>query len=239
MAGTGVTVKLTPLLATPAAFTTTLPVVAPAGTLATILVALQLVTVVAAVPPNVTELPATCDAPKLVPAMVIDAPTAPVFGVRVVIAGAAVTVKLIAFVAIPLTVTTTLPVVAPVGTITTMLVALQLVTDVAAVPLNVTVLVPCRVAPRFVPAVMVIDAPIAPAFRGCSRLVMVGAVDALDGPVAHPTSPLAKAATSSSIQSVPGATRLELNLSWVSLPDKARAERLLPRGKRHFTDRRS
>jgi len=43
--------------------------------------------------------------------------------------------------AIPLTVTTTLPVVAPLGTVTTIPVGLQLVA-VAAVPLKVAVLVP-------------------------------------------------------------------------------------------------
>ena len=48
--------------------------------------------------------------------------------------------------------TTTLPVVAPVGTGTAMLVADQLV-GVAAVPLNVTVLLPC-VAPKLVPAIV-------------------------------------------------------------------------------------
>src|SRR5258708_11647018 len=46
----------------------------------------------------------------------------------------------------------TLPVVAPVGTGTTMLVADQLV-GVAAIPLNVTVLVPL-VAPKFVPVMV-------------------------------------------------------------------------------------
>jgi hypothetical protein len=51
----GETVKLTPLLATPPAVTTTLPVVAPAGTGAAILVALQLVGVAVA-PLKVTEL---------------------------------------------------------------------------------------------------------------------------------------------------------------------------------------
>jgi hypothetical protein len=51
------------------------------------------------------------------------------------------TVKFIPLLATPPTVTTTLPDVAPVGTGATMLVALQLV-GVAAVPLNVTVLVP-------------------------------------------------------------------------------------------------
>ncbi len=55
------------------------------------------------------------------------------------IAGAGTTVKGEPLLAVPNTLTTTLPVVAPVGTVTTMLAALQLVT-VAAVPLNVTVL---------------------------------------------------------------------------------------------------
>ena len=50
-----VTVKLTPLLAAPPTVTTTLPVVAPAGTAVAMLVELQLVTV-AKVPLKVTEL---------------------------------------------------------------------------------------------------------------------------------------------------------------------------------------
>src|SRR5438045_41987 len=83
------TVKLTPLLAIPPTVTTTLPVVAPAGTDVTILVALQLV-VVAAVPLNAT-VPA---APKFVPVMVTDVPTGPEVGFRLVMLGAeAVTVK--------------------------------------------------------------------------------------------------------------------------------------------------
>ena len=49
-----VTVKPTPLLATPPTVTTTFPVVAPLGTVVVILVALQVPTV-AAVPLNVTE----------------------------------------------------------------------------------------------------------------------------------------------------------------------------------------
>jgi hypothetical protein len=61
-------------------------------------------------------------------------------------------VKTTPLLATPATVTTTLPVVAPAGTGTTMLVALQLV-GVAAVPLNVTVLVPC-VAPKFAPVIV-------------------------------------------------------------------------------------
>ena len=66
-----------------------------------------------------------------------------------------------------LTVTLTEPVVAPVGTGTTMELVLQLV-GVAAVPLNLTVLVP-RVAPKFDP-VIVTTAPIAPDVG--ERLVM-------------------------------------------------------------------
>jgi len=52
---TPVTVKTTPLLATPPTFTTTFPLVAPVGTVTPMLVALQLVTG-AAVPLNVTVL---------------------------------------------------------------------------------------------------------------------------------------------------------------------------------------
>src|SRR5260370_42274188 len=73
--------------------------------------------------------------------------------------------------AIPPTVTTTLPVVAPLGTATAMLVAFQFA-GVALVPLNVTVLVPC-VEPKFVP-VMVTAVPTNPDVG--LRLVMLGPV---------------------------------------------------------------
>src|SRR5256885_316880 len=153
-----VTVKLTPLLATPPTVTTTLPVVAPVGTGATMLVALQLVGV-AATPLNLIEL-VPCVAPKLAPAIVTDVPTTPDVGFKLVRLGAgAVTVKLTPLLATPPTVTTTLPVVAPVGTGATMLVALQLV-GVAATPLNLIVLVPC-VAPKLAPAI-VTDVPTTP-----------------------------------------------------------------------------
>ena len=62
-----------------------------------------------------------------------------------------------------------MPVVAPLGTGTTMLVALQLV-GVAAVPLKVTVLVPCD-APKLVP-VIVTDVPTGPEVG--FKLVMLG-----------------------------------------------------------------
>ena len=64
-----------------------------------------------------------------------------------------------------------MPVVAPVGTAATIEVAPQLVIDVADVPLNATVLVPC-VAPKFVP-VIVTEAPTAPDVG--DKLVMFGA----------------------------------------------------------------
>jgi hypothetical protein len=73
----------------------------------------------------------------------------------------------------PPTVTRTQPDVVPVGTGTTMDVALQL-DGVAAVPLKVTVLVPC-VDPKFVP-VIVTDVPTGPEFG--ERLEMSGATDA-------------------------------------------------------------
>src|SRR5436853_1640267 len=145
-------------MATPPAVTTTFPVVAPAGTGATMLVALQLVGV-AAVPLNVTVL-VPCVAPKFAPVIVTDAPTNPDVGFRPVMLGpGVVTVKLTPLLATPPTVTTTLPVVAPAGTGTTMPVAAQLV-GVAAVPLNFTVLVPC-VAPKLAP-VIVTDVPRTP-----------------------------------------------------------------------------
>ena len=139
MVGGVVTVKLMPLLATPPAVTTTLPVVAPVGTGTVMLVALHAVGV-PVVPLNVTVLVPWL-APKFVPAMVTEVLTAPDVGLRLVILGAVeVTEKKMPLLAKPLTVTKTLPVVAPFGTGTVMLVALQLV-GVEAIPLNVTMLV--------------------------------------------------------------------------------------------------
>ena len=66
--------------------------------------------------------------------------------------------------------TTTFPVVAPEGTVTAMLVALQLVA-VAVTPLKVTVLEPCA-APKFAP-LMVTAVPTAPVLG--VRLVILGA----------------------------------------------------------------
>jgi hypothetical protein len=169
MLGVAKTVKLIPLLATPLTVTTTLPVVAPAGTGTVMLVALQL-DGVAVVPLNLTVL-VPCVAPKFNPVIVIAVATGAVVGFRLVMLGVPPTVKRTPLLATPPTVTTTFPVVAPAGTGTVMLVALQL-DGVAAVPLNVTVLLPC-VAPKLVPVIVI------EALTGAEvglRLVMLGVV---------------------------------------------------------------
>jgi hypothetical protein len=89
-----------------------------------------------------STVPLPCVEPKFVPVIVTDAPTAPDVGDRLVMLGAATTVNDTPLLFTPLALTTTLPVVAPVGTVATIEVALQLPIVVAAVPLNLTVLVP-------------------------------------------------------------------------------------------------
>src|SRR5208337_2279785 len=109
---------------------------------------------VAAIPLNLTVL-VPCVAPKFAPVIVTDAPTNPEVGFKLVMLGAGtVTVKLTPFLVTPPTVTTTFPVVAPVGT-------------------GATMLVPC-VAPKFAP-VIVTDAPTNPEVG--FRLVMLGPED--------------------------------------------------------------
>jgi hypothetical protein len=92
-------------------------------------------------------------APKFVPVTVTLSATCATVGAADVTVGAGMTVNgnpLLGIV--PFTDTTTLPDVAPTGTGTVMLVLLHAV-DVAAVPLNVTVLVPC-VARKFEPTIV-------------------------------------------------------------------------------------
>src|ERR1700720_1974673 len=84
--GNGVTAKLIPLLAWPDTVTTTFPVVAPLGTVATIPVKLHVDTE-AEVPLKVTALP-PCDDPKSVPVMITEVPIAPEVGDKLVMAGA-------------------------------------------------------------------------------------------------------------------------------------------------------
>jgi hypothetical protein len=133
------------------------------------LVVLQ-IAAVAVVPLNFTVLD-PCVAPKFAPLIVTDVPTTPEVGFMLLMLGAGTgTVKLTPLLAAPPTVTTTLPVVAPAGTGTAMLVALQLV-GVAPIPLKVTLLVPW-VAPKFAP-VIVTGVPSTPDVG--FRLVMLGA----------------------------------------------------------------
>ena len=152
----------------------TLPVVAPAGTGTEIEFALQEVGV-ANVPLNCTVL-VPCDVPKLLPAIVTEVPTRPDDGVKLLMLGVGKTVKRIPLLAFPLTVTTTLPVVAPLGTGTVIEVVLHEVGD-AVVPLNLTVLVPCG-DPKPLP-VIVTTAPTAPDVG--ERLVILGTAMAAVG----------------------------------------------------------
>jgi len=101
MFGGATTVNDLPLLPTPLSATTTLPVPAPAGTVATIDVGLQLVIDVATVVLNFTVL-VPCVAPKFEPAIVTEAPIAPVVGVRLVMLGVGTTVKVEMLLSTPL-----------------------------------------------------------------------------------------------------------------------------------------
>lgn len=95
---------------------------------------------VAVTPLNFT-VPLPWVEPKFVPVIVTVAPTAPEGVDKLVMLGGGTTVKFDPLLAILLTVTTTLPVVAPAGTVATIEVALHDVIAVAVAVLNLTVLV--------------------------------------------------------------------------------------------------
>jgi hypothetical protein len=136
------TVKMTLLLLVPpfGTVTTTAPVEAPLGTTTVIEESLQLSTPADAAL-NVTVLCPSTD-PKFDPKMVTAKPAWPDEGLRLAIAGGDVsTVNSTPSLAAPLSVTTTSPVVAVVGTTATMDVLLQL-EMLAAIPLKAAVLVP-------------------------------------------------------------------------------------------------
>jgi hypothetical protein len=111
----GGTAKLTALLSLPDTRTTILPVVAPFGTGRLTYVFDQVVTV-PVVPLKVTVL-VPWVAPKFDPNSVTDVPTPPDDGVWLEIHGVVITEKEIPLLATPPTVTTTLPVVALLGTV--------------------------------------------------------------------------------------------------------------------------
>lgn len=135
--GEGKIVNGAPALARPFTVTITFPLVAPAGTAAVMVVPLQLVGA-AIMPLNVTVL-FPCEPPKFDPLMVITAPVGPEAGDKLAIDGLVRTVNGVPALFMPPTVKTMLPVVAPVGTGTTMEVLLHVV-GAAEVPLNEMVL---------------------------------------------------------------------------------------------------
>ena len=140
------------------------PVVAPTGTVAAMEVAEVRVTAVAATPLNLTDVAP----PRFVPVSVTLVPTAPESGVKLVIVGGPITVKVPVLVAVPpRVVTVTLPVVAPAGTEVVICVADTTVKAVTAMPLNATAVA----VVRFVP-VRVIAAPTIPEVG--ARTVTVG-----------------------------------------------------------------
>jgi hypothetical protein len=138
-AGRVVTVKEGLFTAWPFTVTVKGPDDTPVGTFAMMLVSLQLAT--GAVVPfrEIVLLP--CVVPNPVPVIATSDPTTPEVGDKLVMLNTSTTVKLMPLLVTPLAFTTTLPVVAPFGTGTTMLVEFQLEGS-APVPLKVTVLVP-------------------------------------------------------------------------------------------------
>ena len=157
--GIRITEKLIELVAVcPLAVTVIVPVVAPVGTDVVMLVAVLAVTD-AAVPLNLTPLFAGVVS-KFVPVIVIDVPTPPVVGVKLVIVGAAVTVKLVRLATVwPTMITVIVPEVAPVGT--DVLIVVDVLPVMAAiVPLNFTVVFKGGEL-KFVPFIVTVD-PTAP-----------------------------------------------------------------------------
>jgi hypothetical protein len=150
------------------------PLVAPAGTVTTIDVEFQLVDA-ADVPLNLTALAPWVD-PKFVPVMVTDEPMGPAVVDKLAILGTWYTVNGVPLLGVPFTVTTTFPDVAPLGTGTVMLVAVQFV-GVAAVPLNIIVLPPCG-DPKFTP-VIATEVPAGPAIGDMP--LIVGVVETVKG----------------------------------------------------------
>jgi hypothetical protein len=149
-AGT-VTVKFVALVAVPpGAVTVIFPVVAPVGTF----VSIRVPWVFTVNGTALTPLNRTAVAPaNPLPLIRTEVPTGPLFGENEEIVGAAavvVTVKFVALIAVPLAVFTVIgPVVAPVGTLATICVAVFDVI-VAITPLNFTQVAPVRLVPLIV-----------------------------------------------------------------------------------------
>jgi hypothetical protein len=154
----GVTVNVTALLVPPLVVTRTFA--APSAALAA-MVRVAVIWVTLATTTLLTPIPGLLTATvapetKLAPVRVTGtlAPCTPVAGLRDVSVGAGgLTVNGNGLLATNPTVTTTLPVVAPLGTFTVMLLSPQVAAVPAAMPLNVTVLLPC-IAPKLVPPIV-------------------------------------------------------------------------------------
>lgn len=168
-----VTVKFVALVPVPLAFVTVIgPLVAPTGTTAVSLVDETTLKLVAATPPNLTEVVPV----KFVPSIVTVVPLGPLVGENDVIVGdpAGVTVKLPELVAVPPGVVTLIrPLMAPDGTTAVICVEELTVKLVALVFLNCTTVAPVK----FVP-VMTTEVPTGPEV-GANEVI----VGAAAGPV--------------------------------------------------------
>lgn len=173
--GVGRTLKLDPLvIVTPLVVTVIGPSLAPAGTEVVMLVALEDVTDAVA-PLNLTI--GVVDVLKFVPEIVTVAPTAPLFGVKLVMVGVANTVKLAELkIVMPLVVTEIFPVEVPKGTIAVILDPLEPVT-IAETPLNNTTGT-IEVLKLF-PLIMMV-APAAPSIGVKPDMLGVGSTEKLD-----------------------------------------------------------
>lgn len=140
--GAGITKKLAVVVAVPLVVVTLIgPEVALAGTVPKIRMALK--EPVALLPLNLTLVRPL----KFAPLMVTTVPTGPLVGLKLVMSGRAVTVKLPALVPVPVPVVMViLPVVVPVGTVAVICVA-ELTVNVALMPLNLTEVAPVKFAP--------------------------------------------------------------------------------------------
>jgi len=145
--GDWVTMKLVALMAGPATVVTVRgPVVAPPGTSTRIWPDVSLLILVAAIPLNCTVALL-----RLAPEIVTLVPTHAAAGLKLAIVGGWTTVNPTGLVAVPpAVVTETVPLVVPLGTATTILVAVSLLMVVAAVPLNKTLVSAPRPDPSIV-----------------------------------------------------------------------------------------
>ena len=178
----GVTVKFVVLRTKPPAVVTVIgPVIAVAGTTATICVDVSLVTV-PRTPPNVTVAPV-----RLVPVIVTLVPVGPLSGEKPLLASiVGLTRKVLALVAEPNGVVTMIrPDVAPGGTTATIWLAISLVM-LAETPLNVTLVAPARPVP-----LMVTEEPIGPLSGAKPVIVGAGTTVKLIGLVGEPKAVVA------------------------------------------------